>query len=645
MNVQAQVNSVSSALTTPKKTKITAGNPAPREFVAPIGETGTPGGITSPISSQDFINLYAFERQHQAAHRAAIRQDDGVPIQSYVRIHQNFDEDAKLRPVGGETVTKYRTEDGVQVYREFAAINSLRNGLSVLSGLFGMTQRPTPRLWASPYTAVSAQNKEAMMSIRERTPVSLVSFLRNTQSVFAKSSLSALGPLQLALGELATSLEPLTNTTAFTPRVATSSSVDALKTKITGIAKPSNYSIDILNVPQSHTLRGSPIIPQLELDEAMNLSGTIELNGIEIEIKKTDTPRLIADRINRGEDMNGDGILDDAEDNNYDKEITGGTSTHGVYAFFQDHRLNLTMNTSGPIGLDIQDDDDVLVSLGIMQRDAENFLSFADEVQAPSGTIMRINGREVLADSNLISGEIQGVELTAIKPAKNITLSITEQTSHIEKLLDTTIDLFNSAVISLNESVLTQQGLLESNGKVQGVRTRLLRASTHHPTEMISLSEIGMKTKKDLSSGIRVSLASTQRAFALHQTGTTTASGTQSVRFRGLEAHNAYISNSIAGVFSTDVGNIELNIEELGEALSGLTEETINALGDEQNGWASRTHTASNMATDKTYGDLTEAQRQLEERLENPITFTKNQQRALLAAQMSDDPFLAMSFL
>ncbi|NIP99727.1 MAG: hypothetical protein GWM98_04250, partial [Nitrospinaceae bacterium] len=153
----------------------------------------------------------------------------------------------------------------------------------------------------------------------------------------------------------------------------------------------------------------------------LGLSGTFFVNGFPVEVEPTDSLFDLRDKINRGEDrngngvldrdedvnqngqvdrfgrdgtefgpgvfviedLNGNGILDPAEDTNDNRRLDGGTRDLQVVARVRDQRLELTSLGGGNQRIDLRDEDNVLLALGFFELNAKglpilNERQFAD---------------------------------------------------------------------------------------------------------------------------------------------------------------------------------------------------------------------------------------------------------------------------
>ncbi|QPJ60828.1 MAG: flagellar filament capping protein FliD [Candidatus Nitronauta litoralis] len=142
---------------------------------------------------------------------------------------------------------------------------------------------------------------------------------------------------------------------------------------------------------------------------ALNLNGSFGINGVTVTVESMDGLSNIRDKINRGEDTNGNGILDGPEDLNANNQIDiidvegseqgpgkfivedingngvldpdedrnnndrldGGTEENRVVAGLTNDRLILSSETGGTSAIALSDPDGVLLALGFFELNAK----------------------------------------------------------------------------------------------------------------------------------------------------------------------------------------------------------------------------------------------------------------------------------
>ncbi len=115
----------------------------------------------------------------------------------------------------------------------------------------------------------------------------------------------------LRLQALLDKVEELRLGNAFNLLSTRSSDPGALRVSADSTADPASFEVDIEQVATRSVLASDT-----QGAGALGLSGSFRINGVEIIVLATDTLADIRDKINRGEDVNGNGVLDEAEDVN-----------------------------------------------------------------------------------------------------------------------------------------------------------------------------------------------------------------------------------------------------------------------------------------------------------------------------------------
>ncbi len=174
---------------------------------------------------------------------------------------------------------------------------------------------------------------------------------------------------------------------------------------------PGNQTpLDRFNFSSTRLSRGQVLASnQFTSGNALNISGQFRINGVTVTVESSDGLSNIRDKINRGEDtngngvldgpedlnandqidiievegseqgpgrfivedINGNGILDPDEDSNNNNRLDGGTEENRVVAGITNDRLTLTSETGGASAIALNDPDNVLLALGFFELNAK----------------------------------------------------------------------------------------------------------------------------------------------------------------------------------------------------------------------------------------------------------------------------------
>jgi flagellar capping protein FliD len=295
--------------------------------------------------------------------------------------------------------------------------------------------------------------------------------------------------LQIRLQALLDKVEELSLGNAFNLLSARSSDPSALRVTADSTAGEARFDVTIETVA-SRSVRASDI----QGTGALGLTGSFSVNGVAITVAATDTLADIRDKINRGEDVNGNsvldlaedvngngiietiqvsgsqhgagifiiedqngnGVLDPAEDSNGNQRLDGGTRDHQVTATILENRLLLTSQTGASSTIALSDPDSVLFNLGFFELDA-NGVVVQKEVQLnAAGTNLVVSGNDAKIS---IDGETF-TSATNIFPdiSKGITLEVRDGAGEtvratVETDAGTAVSQIQSLFLRLNDAI------------------------------------------------------------------------------------------------------------------------------------------------------------------------------------------------
>ena len=185
------------------------------------------------------------------------------------------------------------------------------------------------------------------------------------------------------------------------------------------------------------------------------------------------------------EDLDGDGEIDLGEDINDNENLDGGTAETKVRALIQDNRLVLVGLAGGRTQIDLQDNDEVLLSLGFFELNSKGFpiqkelqfdsddQSLTNLIQEPQTAKIKINGKQVPSDNNVFSGVIEDTDLVikqASEKAAQINISINAATFFAQmKIL---VEQFNKSITKINDLLRVSQ-TFKRDGDIQDIRNDL----------------------------------------------------------------------------------------------------------------------------------------------------------------------------
>jgi flagellar capping protein FliD len=337
------------------------------------------------------------------------------------------------------------------------------------------------------------------------------------------------------------------------PKTANSSRPNFVQAKATKASPLANFQIRATGKAQGNRL----VSDAQDLDRALGLSGSFKVNGANIQVQSTDSIFDLKNKINFGEDLNqngildrpedinnngiverrlivgnefgagfladedqnGNGVLDSGEDLNDNDRLDGGTSNTAVLASVTDGRLVLQSLKAGSNRVDLEDDDGLLLQLGFFQSDSKGNAVIKEYelddsnppknlIQEPTAASLDLDGRTFTSDSNRFSGQIEGTEIILKKTSeKTAEISISLSISSVADEIESLFDQFNESVLRLND-VLKGSLAFERDPDVQRIRNDLTRAPQKNFSESEAINQDIERIRPDFNNpgdtGIKV---------------------------------------------------------------------------------------------------------------------------------------------
>lgn len=306
--------------------------------------------------------------------------------------------------------------------------------------------------------------------------------------------------LQIRLQALLDKVDELRLGGAFNLLTARSSDTGALQVTAGGTADEGGFNVEIVSAATRSVLASDA-----QIDGALGLTGSFRINGTEITVSATDTLADIQRMINRGEDLNGNGVLDEAEDVNGNglidtiqisgspygpgiyiiedangngvlepaedvngnQSLDGGTQEHQVTATIENNRLILTSQTGEDSAIALDDPDSVLFALGffeldsggsVVQKEVQLDTSGNNIVQAGADAEITIDGETFKSSNNVFDGLIEGLSLE-VRGGEGDTVRVrvdTDAGNAVENIQSLFLR-FNDALGALNDALAFAQ--------------------------------------------------------------------------------------------------------------------------------------------------------------------------------------------
>lgn len=344
------------------------------------------------------------------------------------------------------------------------------------------TDRPGVRLSALPFFPGSSGNPDTLFISPTLNPQRLES----AQNGFRQT-------IRNRLEDLSDRVSALLDAGDFKTRNARVSRPDVLN------VTPGNQTpFDRFNFSSTRLSSGQVLASdRFPSGSALNLNGRFRINGVTVEVESTDGLSNIRDKINRGEDTNGNGILDGPEDLNANNQIDiievegseqgpgkfiiedingngvldpdedrnnndrldGGTEENQVVAGITDDRLILNSETGGASAIALSDPDGVLLALGFFELNAKGLpiqkeAQFDFERQTPTNlnttpqtASLEINGVTQESDTDEFAESIEDAVVELKKTSdKDIEVRVVFDSDNAVEQISSLADDFNSVV-------------------------------------------------------------------------------------------------------------------------------------------------------------------------------------------------------
>ncbi len=273
--------------------------------------------------------------------------------------------------------------------------------------------------------------------------------------------------------------------------------------------------------------------PQSQPFRQLGLSGSFSINGFNVDVESTDSIVNIRNKINRGEDTNGNGSLDSNEDVDNDGvletfqspntefgpgvfiiedrngngvidpdedtdqnfRLDGGTAATGVEASITGNRLKLE-NLDGETGaINLEDPDDVLLALGFFELNSKG-VPIVKEVQLETNPVKSFNSgtqsAEILLDgerltsrTNVFEDAIEDTRLTLSQSGdRAVDLEIFVDASSALSQISSLFESFNESITQINDALAFSQTFAQ-NSELQQIRQDLV-LNTRDPLQQVS---------------------------------------------------------------------------------------------------------------------------------------------------------------
>lgn len=403
-----------------------------------------------------------------------------------------------------------------------SASSSLPGVREILLNSFVSTSEKIPRLELTSPVAGFRVNL-AVGFLVGRFQVSPLPVADNVQkkSSFTDLKIQTLADIKVSLNDLRNRVSALRRLGALNIRSAISSRPNLVEADASNASPEGEFAVQ-----PGRLAAGSILVSDVQstTNDALGFSGSFVVNGSRVTVESSDSLIDIKNKINFGEDLNqngildpaedingngiaetlqrnpsefgpgvfivedinGNGILDPAEDVNDNDRIDGGTGETNVVASILAGRLVLASRTGLVNTVDLQDDDDVLLSLGFFELNSKGFsipkeqqLDFstrppADLNKASQKAVIAVDGEIFTNNTNTFDNVIEGTRLNIKKASDLISqVQIITNPGNAVEQIKSLFDSFNNSIKQINNAINLSR-VFERDPEIQRIRRSLV---------------------------------------------------------------------------------------------------------------------------------------------------------------------------
>lgn len=375
------------------------------------------------------------------------------------------------------------------------------------------------------------------------------------QEARAQAKLSGFGSLKSALADLRDRLDVMKNLDKFLSRKATSGNEDYFTVSAGTSALPASYSLEVVQLAQSQKLTSGAFTNSDTVVGTGTLTLTIGTDTADIEItSENNTLAGIRDAINAATDNPGvAATIVNADAGSYlilTSESTGAAQS-------------ITVTQTGGDG-----------GLSALEYDPGMGLTSLTESIAPQDALIRIDGFDVMSDTNTFVGAVEGVTISVLQESKGATEALT-----VENDEDAARDLVADFVESYNTLIDMFDGLTDYDAEgdvaapllgdstVRGIRDQIRRELS------IAVNDIDAPFSTLSDVGIEVQL---NGKLEIDEDSLSTVLADDFVKFGQLFANSdgfAVRIHGLADSFLKSDGIIETRTKGLEQTIDGFTDD------------------------------------------------------------------------
>ena len=309
------------------------------------------------------------------------------------------------------------------------------------------------------------------------------------QEARAQAKLSAFGSLKAVLADFRDKLDVMKTPEKFLTRKAVSGNEDSFTVSAGSTALPAKYSLEVVQLAQAQKLTSGAFADSDAVVGTGTLSIAVGAVSMDLEITtENQTLAGIRDAINSSNDNPGvAATIVNADAGSYlilTAEDTGVSN-------------NITITQTGGDG-----------GLSALEYDPANGLTSLNESIAAQDALVRIDGFDVMSETNTISGAVDGVTISLLAESGGSAESLTIENDETaaRQLVDDFVDSYNELITTLdaltdfdaeNEIAAPLIGDATIRGIRDQIRRELSSAVNDIDAPFSTLGEVGIAVQLD----------------------------------------------------------------------------------------------------------------------------------------------------
>lgn len=386
------------------------------------------------------------------------------------------------------------------------------------------------------------------------------------QEARAQAKLSAFGSLKSVLADFRDKLDAMKSADKFLVRQAESANEEVFTVSAGAGALPARYSVEVVQLAQAQKLTSSAFTGSDAVVGTGTLNVAVGAAAMNIEItEETQTLEGIRDAINAASDNPGvAATIVNADAGSYlilTSESTGLSN-------------GITVTQSGGDG-----------GLSALEYSPGLGLTSLAESTAAQDALIRIDGFDVMSESNTVAGAIDGVTLTLVAESEGAaeTLTVKNDESAARQLVEDFVGSYNELIRTLDQltdfdAASETAGPLIGDATVRGIRDQIRRelgsAVKDIEAPFSTLGEVGVEVQLDGTLEVDDSVLSGVLTDEFSRFGQL-FSNSDGFAVRLFDLADGFLKSD--GIIETRTKGLETNLESLADDQESL-DERLSAL-------------------------------------------------------------------